>query len=439
MTSDSDHKDAERASVSASAEDTAARPVNSDAPRDRSKSKKRDWSRWVKRGLGVIVAGLVIALIVHAALPKPIPVDVATAELGPMTVTVDEDGRTRVKDRYVVSAPLSGNLARLQLEAGDDIEAGAVIARIVPLASPLLDERSRATSKARVSVSVAAQQQAAAQLERAKVAQRFAKQELERGQELYDSGALPRQQLDDLELRLRTAEADLTSARFANRVAAFEIEMANAALTGGEDGDGEQVTVEAPVDGKVLRVMRQSAGAIQAGAPILELGDPHALEVVVDVLTRDAVAIEPSARVYIERWGGDRLEGTVRNVEPSAFTRMSSLGVEEQRVNVLIDLTVPEEKWNALGDGYRVETKIVIWSGHDVLQVPASSVFRHGDGWAVFSVDADTVRLTPVTIGKRNGRSVQIDEGLSDGARVVVHPGAQVVDGVQVEVRGAAK
>lgn len=391
--------------------------------------------RWFKRILGLVVAVGIVAMIAYAAVPKPIPVDVATAERSAMTVTVDEDGRTRVKDRYVVSAPLSGNLARLELEAGDDVEAGSVIARIVPLAPPLLDDRSKATSEARVAVAAAARQQAAAQLERAKVAKAYADKEVARVKDLVESGALPRQHLDDLELRQRTADADYTSAQFASRVAAFEVEMARAAL-GGSRGDGDDhVTVEAPVNGKVLRVMRQSAGAITAGAPLLELGDPRALEVVVDVLTRDAVAIEPGALVYIERWGGDRLEGTVRRIEPSAFTRMSSLGVEEQRVNVVIDLTVPEERWTALGDGYRVETRIVVWRSDEVLQVPASSVFRHGDGWAVFALKDGLAHLTPVIIGRRNGRSVQITEGLEDGARVVVHPGAQVVDAVSVEVR----
>ena len=392
--------------------------------------------RWMKRLLGVLVAGAIVAVIVYGALPKPIPVDVVTAQRSAMTVTVDEDGRTRVKDRYVVSTPVSGDLARLELEAGDDVKAGSVLARIVPLSPPLLDDRSKATSEARVAVAAAARQQAAAQLERAKVAKAYAQKEVARVEDLVNSGALPRQQLDDLELRRRTAEADYTSAQFASRVAVFEVEMVKAALDGRKGTGDDHVTVEAPVDGKVLRVMRQSAGAIVSGAPLLEIGDPRALEVVVDVLTRDAVAIEPGALVYIERWGGDRLEGTVRRIEPSAFTRMSSLGVEEQRVNVVIDLSVPEERWTALGDGYRVEARIVVWRDDDVLQVPASAVFRHGDGWAVFASTGDVVRLTPIAIGKRNGRSVQVTEGLDDGARVVVHPGAQVVDGARVEVRG---
>ena len=410
----------------------------SEAQQERTKpvrSAKAGRERWIKRALGVLVAGAIVALIVYGTLPKPIPVDIATAERSAMVVTIDEDGRTRVKDRYVVSTPLSGNLVRIELEAGDEVEVGAVIARIVPLAAPLLDDRSKATSEARVAMAAAARQQAAAQLERAKVAKDYAKKEVGRVKELVESGALPRQHLDDLELRQRTAEADYASAQFGSRVAAFEVEMAKAALDGTRRDDDDHVKVEAPVSGKVLRVMRQSAGAIQAGAPLLELGDPQALEVVVDVLTRDAVAIEPGALVYIERWGGEHLEGTVRRVEPSAFTRLSSLGVEEQRVNVVIDLTVPEERWTALGDGYRVEARIVTWRNDDVLQVPASSIFRHGDGWAVFALSDDTVHLTPVAIGHRNGHAVEVTEGLEDGSRVVVHPGAQVVDAVKVEVR----
>lgn len=394
---------------------------------------------WIKRGIGILVAAAVVAMIVFAALPKPIPVDVAVATRETMTVTVDEDGRSRVKDRYVVSAPLSGNLARIALEAGEEIAEGDVLARIVPLAPPLLDERSVATSKARVAMATAARRQAAAQLERAKAAEAFAATEAERAEDLFASGAIPRQERERAELQLRTAKADLTSAQFANRVAAFEVEMAKAALAGSQNGDGgQQVKVVAPVKGRVLRVMRQSAGAVQAGTPLLELGESQALEVVVDVLTRDAVSIERGATVYIERWGGERLEGTVRHVEPSAFTRMSSLGVEEQRVNVVIDLTVPKERWTALGDGYRVETRIVIWNEDDVLQVPASAVFRHGDGWAVFAVADAAARLTPIAMGRRNGRRVQVLDGLEAGARVIVHPGAQVVDGVAVETRDVA-
>jgi HlyD family secretion protein len=394
--------------------------------------------RWIKRVMGTLVAIAVVAMVIYAALPKPIPVDVAVATREPMTVTVDEDGRTRVKDRYVVSAPLSGNLARIELEAGDEVKEGAVLARIVPLAPPLLDERSVKTSKARVAMATAAFRQASAQLDRSRAAEAFAKSEAERAQELFDAGAIPRQQLEQKELTLRTATADLTSAQFAHRVAAFEVEMAKAALAGSQDGEaGQQIEVEAPVNGKVLRVMRQSAGAVQAGTALLELGEPHALEVVVDVLTRDAVSVRPGATVYIEQWGGERLEGTVRYIEPSAFTRMSSLGVEEQRVNVVIDLTVPENRWSALGDGYRVETRIVTWQQDDVLQVPASAVFRHGDGWAVFAVEDGTVSLIPIAIGQRNGRQVQVDSGLEAGARVIIHPGAQVVDGVKVEIRQA--
>jgi HlyD family secretion protein len=400
-----------------------------------TKNRSR-WRRWATRTLMLLSALGIVALLVKASLPKPLEVDVAVIEQGPMKVTVDEDGRTRVKDRYIVSAPLGGNLGRLELQPGDEVEEGAVLARIIPLAPPLLDERSTATSKARLSMAVAARQQAAAQLERARVANSFAEGETKRARELFDSGALPKQQLDQADLSLRTAAADVASAHFASRVAAFEVEMAKAALEGvTSKGDGQRVDVRAPIGGKVLRVMRQDAGAVAAGTALLEVGDPKALEVVVDVLTRDAVTIQPGAACSVERWGGEPLAGRVQRVEPSAFTRMSSLGVEEQRVNVVIELVDAPARWATLGDGYRVEARIVIWEQTSVLVAPASSVFRHGEGWGLFVSEGDRAVLRTVTIGHRQGGRVEVVEGVSPGETVVLHPGPQLVAGTRIMPR----
>lgn len=411
----------------------------SEAKRTRSnRSGRRELAKWLKRSLWAFLGLGLIAMIVVAFLPKPVPVDLVPVRRAPLRVTVDEDGRTRVTDRYVVSSPLSGNLARIELDPGAPVEDGQVIARLVPMARPLMDAQSRAEAEARVASASAQLRQARATVERAEAALEFADTTAERQRQLARRGTIPAQTLDQAELELRSRREELSSARFGVRVAAHQLELARAALGRFDDGgDGaEQMEVTSPIDGAVLRVMQESGGAVQAGTPLLELGDPSHLEVAVDVLTSDAVHIEPGDAVIIERWGGETpLAGHVRMVEPSAFTRTSALGVEEQRVNVVIDLDSPREEWERLGDGYRVEARIVIWEEEDVLVVPASAVFRQGEGWAVYVLEGDAVRLQPVQTGRRNGLSVQILEGLEEGAQVVVHPSDRVVDGVEVEPR----
>jgi HlyD family secretion protein len=355
---------------------------------------------------------------------------------GPLDVTVDEDGQARVKDRYVVSAPIAGNLSRITLHAGDSIQQGAEIARVVPLASPLLDPRSRSTSDARIAMASAGQRQAHAQIERVRTALDFAQKEFERQRTLAQGGSISLALLEKAELDVRTLGADLTSTEFGAKVADYELAMAQAAkgrLTGG--AKGEELAILSPITGRVLRVLRDSEGAVQPGAPLVELGNPASLEIVVDVLTSDATRIAPGAMVRLDRWGGNTLEGVVRLVEPSAFTRVSSLGVEEQRVNAIIDLRSPPSQWQALGDGYRVEVHVVVWRSDQVLKVPSSVVFRQGQGWAAFVVRAGIVRLAPVEIGHRSGLEVEITQGLADGELVVTHPSDRVKDGVRIESR----
>jgi HlyD family secretion protein len=396
-------------------------------------------ARWLRRLLLLFVGALVVVGIVVAWMPEPLTVDTALATRGPLRVTVDEDGRARVKDRYVVSAPINGSLDRIQLDPGDDVRSGQLLARIVPLVPALLDERSRGEAQARVLAASAAERQAGAQISRAEASTEFAKREAQRLGKLVQAGAISRVEHEQALLTERTAAADLESARFAARVASHELEMARAALrrlsASRAEGRGEQLDVPSPVNGRVLKVLQQSEGVVQAGAPLLEVGDPAALEIVVDVLTVDAVRIAPNARVVVDRWGGSELEGRVRRIEPSAFTRLSSLGVEEQRVNVLIDLVSPRTEWAMLGDGYRVEAHIVVWEGSDVLKIPASAAFRHGNGWAVYRVEEGLARLTPVEIGERSGRDVELNKGLGAGARIVVYPSDQIADGARVRSR----
>jgi HlyD family secretion protein len=388
----------------------------------------------VKRIVYFALGALFVGAIVAAWMPKPLPAEAAPASRGPMRVTVDEDGQARVKDRYVVSAPLAGSLARIELDPGDTVKQGQVLARIAPVAPALLDVRARGSAEARLAQALASQKQSQVQIERAQTNFQQAKGELERSKQLFEKGAGSRQALEQSELSDRRTAAELDSQKFAARVADFEVEMARATLVRlpGSRETGTQLEVPSPVGGRVLKVMHKSEGVVQPGNQLLEVGDPAALEVVVDVLTSDAARIPAGAPVTLDRWGGEPVEGRVRRVEPSAFTRLSALGVEEQRVNVLIDLTSPREKWAALGDGYRVEAHIVVWQASDVVRVPASAVFRDEKGWSLFRIIDGKARLTPVELGQRTTREVQVTKGLAGGEKVIVHPGDKIADGVRV-------
>lgn len=409
-------------------------------PRPSPKGPKKGWRvalRWLKRLLLLALALGGAALIVLALLPRPVPVDVAIVEQGMMTVTVDEDGQARVKDRHTVSPPLGGRLARIELDPGDEVKQGDVLARIVPLEPPLLDARTRGSAEARVAASSAAKRQTAAQIARAEAALQFAKTEAVRARSLKAEGALSGQQLEQALLTERTATADADSARFGQRVAEFELQMAMSALGRLDKSKDatEQFIVPSPITGRVLNVLSKSEGVVQPGTPLLEVGDPSALEIVIDVLTVDAVKIAPGAHVTVDRWGGPPVEGRVRIIEPSAFTRMSALGVEEQRVNAVIDIVAPRAEWQTLGDGYRVEARITVWHKDDAIKVPASAVFRQGDGWAVYRVDGKLARLQAVTIGERTASDVQIVEGIEAGAKVVLHPSDRIRDGIEILAR----
>jgi HlyD family secretion protein len=383
----------------------------------------------------VVAAGVAVTLAV-ALRPKPVAVETAAVTLGSLVVSVNEDGRTRIKDRYVISAPLAGTITRMTLKAGDSVEEGAVVARLTPSASPLLDPRSRAEAEARVSAARAAVSQAGTSVERARAAYGFARRDAERQRALLRDGATAPQTAEQAERDERMRKEDVASAEFGRRVATSELRLAGAALASMGPGAGDEFSVHAPVRGQVLRVLQESEGVVPAGAPLVEIGNPLALEVVVDVLTTDAVDISPGAPVRIERWGGDSaLTGHVRHVEPSAFTRLSALGVEEQRVNIVIDLDAPRERWARLGDGYRVEASIIVWVGHDRLLVPAGAVFRQGDGWASYVVKDGRTRLRTVELGRRSAAEIEVVGGLRAGDRVVLYPTDNVRDGARAKVQ----
>jgi HlyD family secretion protein len=411
--------------------------MNMNAPINRVRNKRLLLTRWFRRAV-LGATGLAVAAAIGLAwMPQPVPVDTAIVARGPMRVSVDEDGLARVKDRYVISAPLSGNLARIELDAGDTVKPAQIVARIMPLLPPLLDERSRSGAVARVAATSASQNQIRAQIARAEANLEFAKTEAARNRELRRRGAIAQPPLEQSLLAERAAHAELDSLRFGVRVADHELEMAKAAVARlrNAKAKGEELRVTSPVAGQVLKVLHENEGAVQASTPLVEVGDPGALEIAVDVLTGDAVRIAPGAKVVVDRWGGSPLEGRVRRVEPAAFTRLSALGVEEQRVNVLIDLVSPREKWAALGDGYRVEAAIVVWEAADVVKAPASAVFRRDEKWAVYRIDDGRARSTSVEIGHRTARDVEIVQGLAPGSEVIVHPGDRITDGVEVERR----
>ena len=390
-------------------------------------------------GLATVVVAILAALA-WGFWPRPIPAELGQVTRGPLTVTVEEEGRTRVRDRFELSVPVAGHVRRLMLFAGDTVAEGQAVAELEPLRSVVLDPRSRAEAEARVAsaesaLRAAEEKTAAAAAEAIRV-----RGEHERRKRLHESGGVSKEELENSAMLARRTEAEQRSAEFGIQVARFELEAARTALgysaAQGASPLAERVTIRSPVTGRVLKVLRRSEGPVQAGEVLLEVGDPHALEVEVDVLSSEAVRIPPGGRVRFDRWGGDGLlEGVVRTVEPSGFTKVSALGVEEQRVWVIADITSPPELWSRLGDGYRVEAAFVIWEGADVLQVPVSALFRSNDGWAAFVVRDGAARLQPVRVGHRNALTAEVLEGLNVGETVILHPSNAVRDGVRVKAR----
>ena len=387
--------------------------------------------------IGVII---VVAIIVIGFIPRPVLVDVAIAKRDALEVTIEEEGKTRVIDRYILSAPVDGFARRLDLNVGDTVEKGQQILYLEPLRSNVLDPRSRAEAEARVSAANATLKAAERNVLASNADAQFAANELDRLKRLYESKTISLDRLQQAEANARRTRANLESATFDVQVAQFEKNAAEAVLSysaAGQTGDTpETVSIMAPVAGSVLKIHHESEGVVNKGDSLLEIGDPLSLEVEVDVLSRDAIKINPGTRVRFERWGGNKvLEGAVRTIEPVGFTKISALGVEEQRVLVIVDITTPKEEWQRLGDGYRMETIFIIWQDKDVLQIPSSALFRHNDQWAVFAIKDDRAVLTPVTIGQRSGISAEILSGLDEGDQIINHPGTNVEDNSRVRSR----
>ena len=406
-------------------------PPAAPAPRHRGK----------KRARLLLVACVLVAVVAAAAVlrPDPLAVDPGYAVRGPLDVTVDEDGRTRIRDRYIIAAPVTATLLRVTREVGDTVRRGEVLARLVPLSAPLLDPRVRAETRARLAAAQAVLEQARAAARRAADAATLHEREAERVRALLARGAVAVQQSEEADVAARSAAEEAVSSRSGIQAAEAAVAMHRATLVAMQSGSaGTEIPVASPIDGVILALRRESEGPVQAGEPLLEVGNPAALEGVIDLLTADAARVRVGAPVVLERWGGDSaLRGHVRRIEPAGFTRISALGVEEQRVNVIVDLDETQVAGAGLGDGFRIEARIQLWSAPDVLTVPASATFRDGEGWAVFRVVDGRAQKRPVTLGQRTAARVEVTDGLAPGDTVIAYPGERIADGVRVKARSA--
>jgi HlyD family secretion protein len=392
-------------------------------------------------GLGrvLLIGGLLVgvAAAIWSLIPSPISVETAVVTTGRFVATVDEDGKTQVRERYTVAAPLAGRLLRVLLKAGDRVAQDQVIAAILPSPAPFLDPRSRREAEERLGAAEAARARAEAVIERARGEALQAQKELARVQTLVQRGVSTAQALERAELAAHVADRELRAAEFLDHAAEHAVEQAKALLKRydlGAPASDETWNVTSPISGEVLRILQKSEAIVAAGAPLMELGNPHDLELAVDVLSTDAVEIKPGAGVVIERWGGPGvLLGRVRRVEPSAFTKISTLGVEEQRTYVIIDIVSPPELWSGLGDGYRIEVRISVFCRENATIIPAGSLFRVGDAWSVYVVSNGRAVARPVELLRRSGRWAAIASGLTAGEAVIVYPSDSVSSGVRVK------
>lgn len=414
--------------------------------------------RWLKRLFLWGVAGAVVAAIVYGFLPKPVAADLEHVAKGALQVTVNEDGKTRIKDRYTIASPMTGQLLRVELEPGDNVVAfKTIVAQLEPDLPNNLDVRTLAQAEAKFHMSELTLQKATLAEQTAQKAMLNAQNHLARQRKLREISAAGQEALEVSELEEARRREEYNAAKLAVDIAKFEMDWSRLAMwqakpkpakdsqsaaKSPDEPPAEQRTYEilAPISGKVLRKFKESTSPITAGTAILEVGDPQRLEMEIDVLSSDAVQIPPQAKVIVNEWGGSEpLHGIVRLVEPAAFTKISALGVEEQRVYIIVDLIDPPEKRSTLGDGYRIEAQIILWESDSVLKVPTSALFRKGNQWAVFQVTEGKAHLKFVEIGHRNGLEAEVLKGLTERDVVIVHPSDRIAEGVEVTVRTETK
>lgn len=393
----------------------------------------------MRRLIPIAAALAVLAFLVWAFMPRPVEVELADVAPRTLEVAVEEEGEARIREVFTVSATISGKLQRIGLHAGDEVTEGQPVASIGPAAPVLLDSRSRAVAEATAAAAQAATDFARAQLEEAQATLDFMTGEVSRATALFRKGALSQRAYDSAIREERTARAAVSSAMANLAVREKELESALVVLRQEGAGNGTFCCVEilAPVSGKVLRVLTESEQVVQSGTPILELGDPGRLEIVVDLLSRDAVRVAEAASAVVTGWGGAPIAAVVERVEPSAVTRVSALGIDEQRVTVILALSGAPEEWAQLGHGFRVIARIALWRGEGVLTIPVGALFRDGADWATYVVRDGRASLQRITLGERNDAFAQVLDGLQAGDQVILHPSDQVTSGVAVTLPAA--
>jgi len=395
----------------------------------------------LKTGFVMIALGL----LVYAFLPEPVKVDMITVEIGDLLVTIEGEGKTRIHDIYVVSTPMEGRVTRIESEPGDIVMAGkTTIAKMYPANPGFLDKRSATQAKADVDGAQAALSLSNARVKQARVKLEYELADFRRTEKLYKNRNVSKARLERDELRIKTLRADLDTALSNQKVMQARLTAAKvrllqpdeASLAQSTTEENCQICIHSPVDGRVLRILHKSESIVPVGTPLVEIGDPADLEVNIEMLSTNAVRVKVGDSALIKRWGGgEDIQARVKVIEPSGYTKISALGVEEQRVNVILNFTDPMEKWSALGDAFRVEAAIIIDQAKGVVKVPLSALFRQNEQWSVFKIIDDSVVLQKVDVGFRNDRFAQIVKGLEAGDRIVTHPGNRVQEGVRVSAR----
>jgi len=399
---------------------TNDKPLTPAPRRDRAAAHSR---RWLPYAGAFVLVGLIVA----GLWPQPAPVETATASLGLLRASVNEEGRTRIRQRYTVSAPVPGQLRRPVLRAGDEVHFGqTTVAVIEPVQPTMLDARARSLAEAR-------RDSAAANLEKDRATHAFAASERRRFEKLASDKTVSPQELEAAQFRESSAAKEVLAAESALREAEAQLAEFAFGAPSGTNAPCDPVEVKGPTDGRVLKVFEENARVVSAGTPLLEIGDPADLEVVVEVLSRDGAIIAPANKVEFDQWGGkEPLLGRVRLVEPAAFTKVSALGVEEQRVNVIADLVTPPDQRRGVGDNFRVEARIIVWEAESTLKVPAGTLFRHDQDWAAFAIADGRARLRIVKVGHSSTTEVQVLDGLAAGDRLILYPGSRIQPGQRV-------
>jgi len=389
-----------------------------------------------------VIAVLFLIAMIVSFKPRPVPTDIGVAQTGSMRTSIREEGETRVEDIYTLSSPIAGHLRRINLEVGDKVVEGqTIVAEIEPLDSDFLDPRSEAQAKAEVNTAESALKLAKAELKQAQVELDFAKSEYDRIRSLHQTGTASQRDLDNSERLFKSRRAVYATVQAALQMRKFELERVKAILMSPVQSQAHRTSCEclklyAPISGTILKVITESEGVVQAGTPLLDIGDPSQLQIVAELLSMDAVKVEAGGLVAIENWGGKTaLEGKVKRIDPVGFSKVSALGIEEQRVNVIIDLVSPHESWSRLGHGYQVDVAIVLWQGSDVLQVPLTAIFREGTNWSIFVVEEGIVTKRSLQVGQINSHTAEIKKGLGTGEQFIVYPSDRIYEGVSVVER----